>query len=105
MPSIKLTSDLLEVEFTHKELNTAAQFSDKNLSLMYLQNRRTEIFRQLVSIKFNESGKEDVELRQHAYLVGQLDLLKDLIDTAYNPPSAIPVPEEAGNSQQFTSPE
>lgn len=101
MPTLNTGSDLIEVNFTHEELNTAMQLKDTALSQMYLGNLRVDTFRQMISIDFNEAGVgvDEIKLRQHAFLKGQLELLDTLIRGILNP-APIPVNTGEANSQQ-----
>ncbi len=92
MPTINLASDLVEVDFSPEELNTAQQLMDKNLSIMLLQNTRVALVRQLAAFTFSEDPtKLQHDFRVQANLSGQLDMLDGLIHQAYNP---TPIPEK-----------
>jgi hypothetical protein len=95
MPRVNTSSDLIEVEFTPQELNTAMQMMDKMLSTMYLQNMRVTKLRQILGLEFNEDKEDENRMRQHAYLKGQVDLLKELVEGILDP---APIPE--GENQQ-----
>lgn len=97
MAGINLGSDLLETTFTPEEQNQAMQLMDKGLSLAYLQNSRVQIFRELVSLTFDDSERDTNTIRAHAYLRGKLDVLDQLITGALEP---TPVPINPENAQQ-----
>lgn len=90
-------SELVETILTPHETNVAMQMADKNLSYMYLQNSRVEIFRQLASQEFTDPNKDGENHRQRAYLKGKLDLLADLLEGILNP---TPVPVENPTTSQ-----
>jgi putative sterol carrier protein len=94
-------SDLVETILTPHEKNVAMQMADKNLSYMYLQNSRVEIFRQLASQEFTDPLKDGENHRARAYLKGKLDLLADLLEGILNPdpvPVENPVSQPGGNT-------
>lgn len=85
MPTISLSSDLLEVEFSSQELYGAQTLSNTNLAINLLQNTRVDLIRQLATFTFDDDANTQKELRAHAYLRGKLDMLDELINQAFNP--------------------
>lgn len=102
MPSILSTSDLIEVVFTPEELNVAMQLQDKHMSIMYLQNTRVALFRQLVAMQFAKPEEDHEQFRQHAFLQGQLHILEALIQGACEP-TQVPVAQEQSPQQEAFS--
>lgn len=94
MAQINTGSELLETLLTPEETNVAMQFSNRELSIAYLQNSKVEIFRTLANQEFSDPTKDGENHRIRAYLKGQLDLLTTLIEGAVNP---TPVPLDTGN--------
>lgn len=94
MPVINTASEFLEVNFTDAELNLAMQLKDMHMSQMYLQNLRVGYQRQILGLDFEKAGQEEEIVRQHAYLKGRIDMLRDLIDGIISP-HAIPVNPDA----------
>ncbi len=98
---LNLSSDLLEVNFTPHELNTAMQLMDKSLSQMYLQNLRVAVFRSLCLLEFDplDTAKQDA-MKQWIYLRGQLYILDALIQGILSP-SEIPLDTPTPQQQVF----
>jgi hypothetical protein len=93
---INTESDLLEVKFTHQELNRAAQMMDRQLSLAYLQQLRVNTFRLICALRFTPD-ELDNSVAEHRYLTGRLDVLDELIRGILNPPE-VPINDD-GSSQ------
>ena len=100
MPQVNTGSDLIEVELTPQEIHVAMQLMDKALSLMYLQNSRVEIFRQLATMEYSDPSKDAETHRHRAYLKGQYDILGNIIDGALNP---APIPINDGEPSPLSN--
>ena len=97
MPSINISSDLLETTLTPQETFVAMQLANRDLSLCYLQNARVSVFREICSLTFKESERND-SILAHASLMGKLEILDALIFGAMNPTQ--PPVESANPNQQ-----
>ncbi len=91
MPKLNTASDLLEVDFTPEELHAAMQLGDKALSQMYLQNMKVAKIRLRLAVAFNEKAKDEDNMRQVAWLDGQIALLAELCENLMYP---TPIPQE-----------
>ncbi len=99
---VNTASNLIEVEFTHDELNRAMQMCDTNLSHMYLQNLRVALVRQLAMQEFTDPNKDGENQRERAYWKGQLDILDTLIDGIHNP-TPVPINNPVSPQQEVFS--
>jgi putative sterol carrier protein len=98
MAQVNTGSDLLETLLSSAEKNTAMQFQDTNLAVMYLTNSRIAIMRQLAEQEFTDPNKDGENQRIRAYLKGQYDLLGALIEGALHPDPVVESDQSPSNS-------